>query len=202
MTTFEPGARLVFTHGLRVRPFAAAFFASRPAAIITDGFDVFVQLVIAAITAAPSSRSKLCWPSRRALSCLCRRPSAGPLICGAGRRSARIAVLRPLRSRDARLHGREVEHSVGGVARALVACGRVPAPSRMPRRDRPAPSAGPRAQVAQRLVVDRKDGAGAPYSGDMLPIVARSASGKPARPSPKNSTNFPPRPSCAASGSR
>ena len=31
----------------------------------------------------------------------------------------------------------------------------------------------------------------APYSGDMLPIVARSASGSGATPGPKNSTNFP-----------
>ena len=53
VTTFEPGARLVFTHGLRVRPRSTAFFASRPAPIITLGFDVFVQLVIAAITTAP-----------------------------------------------------------------------------------------------------------------------------------------------------
>jgi hypothetical protein len=31
----------------------------------------------------------------------------------------------------------------------------------------------------------------APYSGDMFPIVARSATGRPIRPSPKYSTNFP-----------
>ena len=31
----------------------------------------------------------------------------------------------------------------------------------------------------------------APYSGDMFPIVARSASGRLARPCPKYSTNFP-----------
>src|SRR5688500_17689313 len=53
VTSCEPGARLVFTHGLTVRPRSAAFRASRPAAIITDGFDVFVQLVIAAITIEP-----------------------------------------------------------------------------------------------------------------------------------------------------
>ena len=54
MTTFDPGARLVFTHGLDFSPFSTAFFASRPAAIITDGFDVLVQLVMAAITTLPS----------------------------------------------------------------------------------------------------------------------------------------------------
>src|SRR5213592_490423 len=55
VTTFEPGARLVFTHGWRVSPRSTAFFASSPAPIITLGFDVFVQLVIAAITTEPCS---------------------------------------------------------------------------------------------------------------------------------------------------
>ncbi len=56
MTTFDPGARLVFTHGLRVRPNSTAFFATRPAPIMTLGFEVLVQLVIAAITTEPCSR--------------------------------------------------------------------------------------------------------------------------------------------------
>ena len=47
MTTFEPGASDVFTQGLRVSPFSTAFFASSAAPIITDGFEVFVQEVIA-----------------------------------------------------------------------------------------------------------------------------------------------------------
>ena len=54
MTTREPGAREVLTQGLDFRPRAFAFFASRPAATITAGFEVFVQLVIAAINTAPS----------------------------------------------------------------------------------------------------------------------------------------------------
>src|SRR5688572_14464803 len=53
VTTCEPGARLVLTHGLVVSPRSFALRASNPAAIITDGFDVFVQLVIAAITTEP-----------------------------------------------------------------------------------------------------------------------------------------------------
>ena len=54
MTTFEPGARLVFTQGLRRQPaLATACVASRPAPTITAGFEVFVQLVIAAITTEP-----------------------------------------------------------------------------------------------------------------------------------------------------
>ena len=53
MTTFDPGARLVFTHGLRSRPRSIAFLASSPAPTITEGLEVLVQLVIAAITTAP-----------------------------------------------------------------------------------------------------------------------------------------------------
>ena len=53
VTTFEPGARLVLTQGCDWRPRSTAFFATRPAAIITEGLDVLVQLVIAAITTEP-----------------------------------------------------------------------------------------------------------------------------------------------------
>ena len=54
MTTFEPGARLVFTLGSTRSPASTAFLATRPAPTITVGFEVLVQLVIAAITTAPS----------------------------------------------------------------------------------------------------------------------------------------------------
>ena len=57
MTTVEPGASEVFTQGLLSRPRSTAFFASSPAPTITEGFDVFVQLVIAAITTRPWSSS-------------------------------------------------------------------------------------------------------------------------------------------------
>jgi hypothetical protein len=63
VTTFEPGASDVFTHGRVRSPFATAFCARRPAASITLGLLVFVQLVIAAITTAPCCRrnfSPLC----------------------------------------------------------------------------------------------------------------------------------------------
>ena len=46
---------MVLTHGLRCRPFSTAFFASSPAPIMTDGLDVFVHDVIAAIVTAPWS---------------------------------------------------------------------------------------------------------------------------------------------------
>src|SRR6185295_9458355 len=53
VTALEPGARLVFTQGLRVRPRSAAFLATRPAASMTLGLEVFVQLVMAAMTTEP-----------------------------------------------------------------------------------------------------------------------------------------------------
>ena len=55
MTTFDPGARLVFTQGFRVSPRSTAFLATRPAPIMTPGLDVFVQLVMAATTTEPCS---------------------------------------------------------------------------------------------------------------------------------------------------
>ena len=45
------------THGLDVSPRSTALRASSPAPIITDGFDVFVHDVIAAITTWPWSSS-------------------------------------------------------------------------------------------------------------------------------------------------
>src|SRR4051812_3210760 len=57
MTTLEPGASVVFTHGRRCNPRSTAFLASRAAPIITDGLEVLVHEVIAAITTAPWSTS-------------------------------------------------------------------------------------------------------------------------------------------------
>src|SRR5581483_9146949 len=57
MTTREPGASDVLTHGLLERPRSTAFLASSPAASITWGFDVLVQLVMAAMATWPWSRS-------------------------------------------------------------------------------------------------------------------------------------------------
>ena len=41
------------THGLERRPLAAALRANSPAATRTDGFEVLVQLVMAAMTTLP-----------------------------------------------------------------------------------------------------------------------------------------------------
>ena len=53
VTTIDPGAKDVFTHGFLFNPKALAFFATNPAAIITPGLDVFVHDVIAAMTISP-----------------------------------------------------------------------------------------------------------------------------------------------------
>ena len=53
MTTVEPGASEVFTQGLRASPRSTAFLASSPAPSMTEGLEVLVQLVIAAITTMP-----------------------------------------------------------------------------------------------------------------------------------------------------
>ena len=54
MTTRDPGASDVLTHGLERRPRSTAFLATSPAATMTWGFDVLVQLVMAAMTTSPS----------------------------------------------------------------------------------------------------------------------------------------------------
>src|SRR5690606_24838344 len=63
-TTLEPGARVVFTHGFDLRPFFAAFRARSPAASMTDGFEVLVHDVIAAMVTAPWSIVKFSPPER------------------------------------------------------------------------------------------------------------------------------------------
>ena len=60
MTTFEPGASVVLTQGLRSRPASTAFLASSAAPIMTDGLEVLVQEVMAAMTTEPWSTSVWC----------------------------------------------------------------------------------------------------------------------------------------------
>src|SRR5439155_9738471 len=52
-TTRDPGASEDFTSGFARKPRSTAFFASKPAASITLGLLVFVQLVMAAINTLP-----------------------------------------------------------------------------------------------------------------------------------------------------
>src|ERR1017187_440386 len=55
MPTLEPGASEVLTQGLRLSPRSTAFLASSAAPTMTEGLDVLVQEVIAAITTLPWS---------------------------------------------------------------------------------------------------------------------------------------------------
>ena len=54
LTTRDPGAKLVLTHGFTCKPLSTAFLATIPAPIKTNGLEVLVQLVIAARTKDPS----------------------------------------------------------------------------------------------------------------------------------------------------
>ena len=67
---------MVFTHGLRVSPRSTAFLASSAAPIITDGLEVLVHEVIAAITTAPWSISVLVPSARVTRTGLLSRPPA------------------------------------------------------------------------------------------------------------------------------
>src|SRR5919109_349011 len=84
MTTLEPGASVVFTHGLRFSPASTAFLASSAAATITDGLEVLVQEVMAAITTEPWSTdvwvpsSSLTWAGEDGRGC----DSPGPAATG------------------------------------------------------------------------------------------------------------------------
>ena len=67
-TTRDPGASDVFTQGRGRSPRCTARRATSPAATMPAGFDVFVQLVIAAMTMSPSPSG--C--SAPATGCRCR----------------------------------------------------------------------------------------------------------------------------------
>src|SRR6201999_3864665 len=62
VTTCDPGASEVFTHGFGFSPFAFALRATSPAATSTDGLAVLVHDVVAAITRS-SCVSSSCLPS-------------------------------------------------------------------------------------------------------------------------------------------
>src|SRR5216683_8045084 len=67
MTTLEPGASVVFTQGLVASPASTAFLATSAAPTMTDGLEVLVQDVIAAITTEPWSTDVVV-PSSRVTS--------------------------------------------------------------------------------------------------------------------------------------
>ena len=54
MTTPLPGLRLVLMYGATLNPRLTALRANSPAPNMTEGLDVFVQLVMADITTEPA----------------------------------------------------------------------------------------------------------------------------------------------------
>ena len=80
----SPGARLVFTQGFVVSPRSTAFRATRPAATISAGFDVFVHDVIAEMTTDPSPRPPPFRPAPKASVKL--SPTRGSETRSCGRR--------------------------------------------------------------------------------------------------------------------
>ena len=84
MTTLEPGASVVFTQGRLCRPRSTAFLASSAAPIITDGLDVLVHEVMAAMTTAPWSISVSVPSSSLTFVGLDARPRVGPGATASG----------------------------------------------------------------------------------------------------------------------
>src|SRR6266568_8258470 len=229
MTTLDPGASVVFTHGLRVRAASTALRASSAAPTITNGFDVFVQEVIAAITTDPWST--LVWvPSSRVTGDGDDGRSSSPPETGseAGKVPARplsrpgACTYEPSASRNACLalvsatrscgrlgpasDGTTVDRSSSSRCEYLVASaasGSCQSPCSLAYAStRPTWSAD-RAVSRRYVKVSPSIGKIAqvdPNSGLMLPIVARLATGTAATPSPWNSTNLPTTP-CRRSSS-
>src|SRR5271165_6765369 len=163
VTTIEPGASEVFTHDGTLSPFSTAFFASSPAATSTDGFEVLVQLVIAAITTLPWVSAWSSTTCSSTTSC-CESMPAGCPPSLSQRAPCLGGTLRP---GDARLDRCEVEFqnigvfSLGRVSRVeeslLLAIGLNQANLLR--------AASAEAEIAQRLFINREDAAGGAVLG-------------------------------------
>src|SRR5260370_1852844 len=82
MTTLEPGASVVFTHGLRTSPASTAFLATSAAPTMTEGLEVFVQEVMAAITTEPWSTEVFVPSSSVTITAADGRPAAAAASSG------------------------------------------------------------------------------------------------------------------------
>ena len=115
MTTCEPGASEVFTQGLLVEPARDRLLRpSRPAAISTDGFEVLVQLVMAAMhhraVLDVGVGSGRCALARRLAPGFFGLASEGRAVAKTARDLRRAhAILRAARAGQARLDGGHVE---------------------------------------------------------------------------------------------
>src|SRR5438094_9079618 len=95
MTTRDPGASDVFTQGFVSSPRSTAFLARSPAATITWGFDVLVQLVMAAMATWPWSSSNVA-PPAVVTGTRCRGRLALGIAAGAGRPGSGLPSASPL----------------------------------------------------------------------------------------------------------
>src|SRR5581483_1491742 len=230
-----PGASVVLTHGFTSRPLSTALRASRPAPIITDGLDVLVQLVMAAMTTWPWSSSNSVPSARRTGTRLDGRwwvcpswvgdgvwlglptpvtPSAAAGGSLAGKLSAVASSGLPLGSSgrdDTSASANIALESVSGtrswgragpamdgttVDRSSSRCSEYTGsgddssshmPCSLAYASTSATCSAGRPVNSRYRSVSRSMGKMAhvePYSGDMLPMVARSARGTPATPGP------------------
>ena len=197
MTTFEPGAMLVFTQGALFRPRSTAFLARSPAPTITEGFDVFVQLVMAVMTTVPSPTS---YPApSTATSRGASREKPDGTSAGRSRAKAPGTSARRIRSWGRlgpamlgstvdRSSSREDVYSGSGVSSVRKS------PSALVTRSTRSTSAAlrpvPRRYRRASASTGKKPMV-APYSGDMLASVALSGRVRVESPGPKYSTKRP-----------
>ena len=136
MTTRLPGASDVFTQGFTLSPSSTARLATSPARDQHRG----IRRVRARRDRRDDDRA-LAQRLGHLLAVHLFGLATEGVAEGAARARERHAVLGPLRSREARLDGREVQFDVLGVDRFARASGRArgPAPWRRPRRGRAAP---------------------------------------------------------------
>jgi hypothetical protein len=166
VTTFDPGARLVLTHGLLVRPFSTGLLRQQPAPIITLGFDgVGAARDRGDDHRAVVERGDVVATATATAAAAGLAPLAGTCMLGSagGERRVGLAerhtILRALRAREAGLDGAKIHLDrlrvrgvgrPGGTEQALRLC------VSLHQRDlcRVAPG---EAQVVERHVVDRED---------------------------------------------
>src|SRR5207249_3631156 len=219
VTTRDPGASDVFTHDFEESPASTAFFARRPAATITLGFEVFVHEVIAAITTDPSRTSFLASTLAGSGS----GASAAPFVAPPSARNRPTSMAGGSGSSWSRNAATNDAHTSGSGTRSCGRLGPATLGSTFERsrssvslnvgsgsasvRNSPCSlvyrstrsTTSPRAVNVRYRSVSTSTGqyaAVAPYSGHMFDSVARSAVSRVEHPGPKNSTNFPTTP-CA-----
>ncbi len=200
VTMREPGASDVLMCGATFRPASTAFFASRPAASSTLGFDVLVHDVIAAISTSPFFTST-------PFDVVVLRVQVGGLLREtvfadrlreqAGEGGLHVTdfdpVLRALRTGQRRGDRGEIQRDDLRVidAAGLRNAEQVLRLEVVLEGGDFSVGAARALEVVDGFFVDREKAHRAPYSGAMLPIVARSGSDSDFVPSPKNSTNLP-----------